>query len=125
MPSRADEAARLFRMGFAPEVWVSRPPSPASELARLGVSYVGEEVYNREVLIHEGVPANCIYAFPDTIVDTEQEVREIARELLRQHKTSAIIVTSPPHTRRVRTLWRRIAGTNPNRDRLCRARGSV
>ena len=110
MPSRAEEAARLFRGNYAPEVWVSRPTSPASSLASLGISYAGEETYNREVLIRLGVPANCIHIFPEPIVDTEQEVREIARQLREQNKRSAIIVTSPQHTRRVKALWRRIAG---------------
>jgi hypothetical protein len=30
-PWRAEEAARVFRRGYAPEVWVSRPASPANE----------------------------------------------------------------------------------------------
>jgi uncharacterized SAM-binding protein YcdF (DUF218 family) len=110
MPSRAEEAARLFRGNYAPEVWVSRPTSPAASLAALGISYAGEETYNREILVRLGVPANCIHIFPEPIVDTEQEVREIARELREQNKKSAIIVTSPEHTRRVKALWRRIAG---------------
>ena len=109
MPSRADEAARLFRMGYSPEIWVSRPPSPASELAKRGISYAGEETYNRELLIQAGAPENCIHIFPDAAVDTEQEVREIARELRQNGKVRAIVVTSPQHTRRVRTLWRQIA----------------
>jgi uncharacterized SAM-binding protein YcdF (DUF218 family) len=89
---------------------VSRPTSPAASLAALGISYAGEETYNREILVRLGVPANCIHIFPEPIVDTEQEVREIARELREQNKKSAIIVTSPEHTRRVKALWRRIAG---------------
>jgi uncharacterized SAM-binding protein YcdF (DUF218 family) len=110
MPSRAEEAARLFRGKYAPEVWVSRPTSPAASLAALGISYAGEETYNREILIRLGVPANCIHIFPEPIVDTEQEVREIARQLREKNKRSAIIITSPQHTRRVKALWRRIAG---------------
>jgi uncharacterized SAM-binding protein YcdF (DUF218 family) len=112
MPSRAEEAARLFRANYAPEVWVSRPTSPAASLAALGISYAGEETYNREILVRLGVPVNCIHIFPEPIVDTEQEVREIARGLREQNKRSAIIVTSPEHTRRVKALWRRLAGGN-------------
>ncbi len=110
MPARAEEAARLFRTGYAPEVWISRPGSPASELAGLGVSYKGEEAYNREILIHTGVPESCIHYFPDAIVNTEEEVEEIARGLRSGGKTTAIIVTSRQHTRRVRTLWSKLAG---------------
>ena len=82
MPSRAEEAARLFRGNVcAGSLRVSRPTSPAASLAALGISYAGEETYNREILVRLGVPANCIHIFPEPIVDTEQEVREIAKEL--------------------------------------------
>jgi uncharacterized SAM-binding protein YcdF (DUF218 family) len=114
MPSRADEAARLYRMGYAPEVWVSRPPSAAAELAARGITYLGEEAYNREVLIHGGVPPERIFVFPEMVSDTEEEIEEIARRLRAERRHSAIIVTSPEHTRRVRVLWRRLAGDDLN-----------
>lgn len=110
MPARAEEAARIYRLGYAREVWVSRPESPASELAAMGIRYLGEEDYDREILIHAGVPEAAVRAFPDTIVDTEQEVEETAREMRREGKRSAIIVTSPQHTRRVRALWGELVG---------------
>jgi uncharacterized SAM-binding protein YcdF (DUF218 family) len=106
MPARAEEAARVFQMGFAPEVWVSRPESAASELKDLGVDFTGEDGYNREVLIHEGVPAAAIRIFPEPIVDTEEEVEEILQMMRERNKQRVIIVTSPQHTRRVRALWR-------------------
>jgi hypothetical protein len=31
MPYRAQEAGKIFRMGYAPEGWVSRPECPAFE----------------------------------------------------------------------------------------------
>jgi uncharacterized SAM-binding protein YcdF (DUF218 family) len=113
MPARAERAATVYRMGYAPEVWVSRPGNGAADLAELGVHYIGEEEYDRQVLIHEGVPASAIHIFPDAVIDTEQEVQETARLMREQHKTTVIIVTSPPHTRRVRALWRNIVGDNP------------
>jgi uncharacterized SAM-binding protein YcdF (DUF218 family) len=42
-------------------------------------------------------------------LDTEQEVEEVTREMRQHRKSSAIIVTSPQHTRRVRALWRKLA----------------
>jgi uncharacterized SAM-binding protein YcdF (DUF218 family) len=110
MPFRAEEAAKLFRMGEAREVWLSRPESPAADLEKLGVQFVGEEEYSREVLLHRGVPESAVHLFPDAVVNTEQEVNEIDREMRRLGKTKVIIVTSPPHTRRVRTLWKKLAG---------------
>ncbi|MGH9707414.1 MAG: YdcF family protein, partial [Candidatus Acidiferrales bacterium] len=79
LPYRAEEAAKIFRAGYAKEIWLSRPYAPAGELTRLGVSFTGEEEYNREVLIREGVPDSAIRILPDTIVDTEQEIEEASR----------------------------------------------
>ena len=110
MPYRAEEAGRLFNMGKAPEIWVTRPDNPAAELRKCGIQFVGEEEYSREVLIHEGVPESSVHIIPDPIVNTEQEVSEITREMQRLGRTKVIIVTSPQHTRRVRTLWKKLAG---------------
>jgi uncharacterized SAM-binding protein YcdF (DUF218 family) len=112
LPYRAQGAADLYKAGYAPEVWVSYPTGPQQALDELGIHFVGEEEYNREVLIHEGVPENHIAIFPDVIVNTEDEVEEIAREMRRHGKHVAIIVTSPEHTRRVKALWKSIAGSD-------------
>ncbi|MGH9739711.1 MAG: YdcF family protein [Candidatus Acidiferrales bacterium] len=112
MPERAEEAARIFRLGYAHEVWLTHPANPARRLAVMGIQYAGEEIYNREVLIHEGVPPADISVLPGTIVDTEQEIGEIAPEMQRDGMTTTIIVTSPPHTRRVGVLWRKLAPRN-------------
>lgn len=113
MPWRAEEAARVFRRGYAPEVWVGRPASPAKELEELGIHFVGEEEYDREILIHQGVPEAAVHILPDSIVNTEQEVEEVAREMRRTGKARVIIVTSPQHTRRVRSLWNSLVRENP------------
>jgi hypothetical protein len=76
MPYRAAEAARLFQVGKAPEVWVSRPENSAADLQKFGIRFVGEEEYNREILIYLGVPESSVHIFPDPIVNTEQEVNE-------------------------------------------------
>jgi uncharacterized SAM-binding protein YcdF (DUF218 family) len=112
MPARAEEAGRIFRMGYAHEVWVSRPLSPAAELDAMGIHYLGEEDFNRAILIHEGVPEADISIFPTPIVNTEQEVEEIIGQMRREQITSVMIVTSPQHTRRVRALWRKLAGND-------------
>ncbi len=110
MSHRAEEAARLLKMGKAPEIWVSRPEGPAADLQKFGIQFVGEEEYNREILVRQGVPESSVHIFPDPIVNTEQEVNEIAQEMRSEGKTKVIIVTSPQHTRRVRTLWKKLAG---------------
>jgi uncharacterized SAM-binding protein YcdF (DUF218 family) len=113
LPERAQEAAKVFAMGYAPEVWFSRPDSPAGELARLGIHWVGEEDYNRQILVHEGVPENAIHVLPGPVVNTEEELLEAGRDLRRSGKTTVILVTSPQHTRRVWTLWQKLVGSDP------------
>jgi uncharacterized SAM-binding protein YcdF (DUF218 family) len=112
MPYRAREAAKVYKMGFAPEVWVSRPEGPDAELEQLGVHYVGEQEYNRDVLIHEGVPESSVHILPDASIDTEQEVEEISREMQWSGKHRVIFITSSQHTRRVKALWRKLAATS-------------
>jgi len=109
MPYRAEEAARLFQMREAPEVWVSRLDNPAGQLQKFGIQFIGEEEYDREILIHEGVPESSVHIFPEPIANTEQEVQEIASETERLGKGRVIIVTSPQHSRRVRALWTKLA----------------
>jgi uncharacterized SAM-binding protein YcdF (DUF218 family) len=110
MPWRAEEAAKLFRLGYAREVWVSQPAASTDELAEMGIRYLGEDYFNREVLAHEGVPEAAIRILPEPTVDTQQEVEEIVGVMQRAEKTSVIIVTSPQHTRRVKALWHKLAG---------------
>jgi uncharacterized SAM-binding protein YcdF (DUF218 family) len=110
LPYRAKGAANIFKSGYAPEVWVSRPQGPQQDLASLGVHFVGEEEYNREILIRQGVPDSAIEILPDIIANTQEEVSEISREMRRTGKHTAIIVTSPEHTRRVKGLWAKLVG---------------
>jgi len=110
MPYRAEEAARIFRLGYAHEAWVTRPESPTEELASVGITFVGDEEYSRQTMIRLGVPAASVRILPGTVVDTEQEVELVAREMRHQGKRRALIVTSLQHTRRVRVLWDRLAG---------------
>jgi uncharacterized SAM-binding protein YcdF (DUF218 family) len=110
MPYRAEGAATIYRSGLAPEIWLTRPESPSPELQEMGIRYQGEEEYNREVLIAAGIPDSKIRILPGSIVDTEEEIEEITRQMRDERKRTVIIVTSPQHTRRVRALWNRLAG---------------
>jgi uncharacterized SAM-binding protein YcdF (DUF218 family) len=108
MPQRAEGAADLYRAGYAPEVWLTRPDGPQGELAEMGIRFAGEEEYSRQVLMHQGVHADAIRILPDVTVNTEEEIEEIAREMRAENKSHVIIVTSAQHTRRVRALWSRL-----------------
>jgi uncharacterized SAM-binding protein YcdF (DUF218 family) len=112
MPYRAEEAGEVFRKGYAPEIWLTHPVSPAEELQSMGIHYESDEDYDAEVLIRDGVPATAIRVLPDEIVDTEQELEEAQQEMSREGKSSVIIVTSLEHTRRVKAIWRKL-GSSP------------
>src|SRR5207248_10435511 len=60
MPVRALEAAKLYREGYAQEVWLTHTAVPGESLKAMGIAFEGEEVYSARVLIHEGVPAGEI-----------------------------------------------------------------
>jgi uncharacterized SAM-binding protein YcdF (DUF218 family) len=109
LPYRAVEAAKIFRLGMAPQMWLTRPANPSATLSKMGISFEGEEDYSRAVLIHEGVPDSAIRILVPVIVNTEDEERAIIAEMQATGATRVIIVTSPPHTRRVRALWRHLA----------------
>jgi len=113
LPYRALGAADIYESGYAPEVWVSYPVGPQQELSRLGIHFVGEEEYDREILVREGVPGNSVKILPSQLINTEEEVEEIVREMQAQGKHTVIIVTSPEHTRRVRALWNALVGQEP------------
>src|SRR5579859_774476 len=109
MPVRALEAAKLYRQGYAPEVWLTRTSEPGESLNAMGIRFEGEEVYSTRVLIHAGVPANAIHVLETPIVNTADEVRVISKALEPEKDCSVILVTSKPHTRRARLLWRKLA----------------
>jgi uncharacterized SAM-binding protein YcdF (DUF218 family) len=112
LPFRAEGTADIYQQGYAPLVWVSRPAGPQGDLAQLGIHYIGEEEYNREAIVHRGVPESAVQILPEEIENTEQEIEEITRLMRRDGKRTVIIVTSPEHTRRVRALWKRLAGND-------------
>lgn len=113
MPVRAMEAARIYQGGYADQVWVSQPVSPVEELKSMKISYLGEDFYNEKVLLANGVPADSIRVLERPSANTEEEVREISEYLRRDNFHRAIVVTSKPHTRRVRTIWHKLIGYDP------------
>ena len=76
----------------------------------MGVHYVGEDTYNRQILLHYGVPDSAIHIFPENVINTEEEIGVILEQMAKEHKQRVIIVTSPQHTRRVRALWKAMGG---------------
>ena len=113
LPERAIEAARVYQAGYADQVWISPPVSPVDDLKAMHISYLGEDFYNEKVLIAKGVPPDAIRILEHADANTEAEVRQVEVDLRNLDLRSAIIVTSKPHTRRVRTIWRKLVGSEP------------
>ncbi len=109
MPLRAIEAAKLYRQGYAPEVWLTHSSEPGESLKRMGISFAGEDYYNARVLVHEGVPPEAIHVLEPPVVNTADEIKVLAAMLAPEKDRTVILVTTKPHTRRVRLLWRRLA----------------
>ncbi len=112
MPDRALEAARLYNQGYAPEVWLSYSVEPGATLQKYSVSYVGEEAYDRQILVHQGVPENAIRVLDPPIANTADEMRTFGQALLKEKVRRIIIVTSKVHTRRAAALWKRLASND-------------
>jgi uncharacterized SAM-binding protein YcdF (DUF218 family) len=111
-PFRAIEAASLYRQGWAGEVWVPRSGDPGREAAliRLGFEPSHEHDSSVGVLRAQGVGPGAIHVLPGLAQSTAQELRLVAVELGRRGGGSVILVTSKPHSRRVRATWRLVAG---------------
>src|SRR5712671_6717357 len=109
MPLRAVEAVKLYREGYAPEIWLTHSTEPAATLKEMGIPFSGEDSYNKLVLIHEGVPSEAIHILEPPIVNTADEIKTAAASLAGVNGSVIIVVTTKAHTRRVRLLWRRLA----------------
>jgi hypothetical protein len=137
MPLRAIEAAKLYRQGYAPEIWLTHSAEPGETLEEMHIPFYGEDHYNQLVLIHDGVPPEAIHILEPPIVNTADEIivtaaalaQENAREnpsanadgsksgvasentkaATSRNNATVILVTTKAHTRRVHLLWRRLA----------------
>ncbi len=79
----------------------------------MGIGFVGEEFYNQRVLIQLGVPTDAIRVLDKPVINTEQEVLEISDALRQEGGSKVIVVTTKPHTRRVKAIWKRLVGNSP------------
>jgi uncharacterized SAM-binding protein YcdF (DUF218 family) len=110
MPGRALEAARVYKQGYAGRVWLTHSSEPGASLGQLSIPYLGEDSYDKQILVHQGVPENAIEVLDPPIVNTADEMKTIGSALRRENLHTVIIVSSKVHTRRIRALWKRISG---------------
>ncbi len=108
MPLRAVEAARLYREGYAPKMWLTHSTEPGATLEAMQIPYHGEDFYDSQVLMRQGVPADAIRTLEPPVINTADELADVAAALDPEKGKTVIIVTSKVHTRRVRILWHRL-----------------
>jgi uncharacterized SAM-binding protein YcdF (DUF218 family) len=115
-PSRALEAAELYRGALAPAVYIVAPFREPS-LRRLdgaGVPSPREEELTRKALAARGVPEAAIALLGRDVASTAQEAR-LAAERLAGVPGTLIVVTSPYHIRRARMIFREALPGRPLR----------
>jgi uncharacterized SAM-binding protein YcdF (DUF218 family) len=108
-PFRERGAADLYRQGWAPRVLISRPTNPASveTLVALEVRRLDLQAESRAALVRFGVPAGAIVALTEPVRITEDELALVKREARARDWRRVILVSTPEHTRRVKTIWYR------------------
>ena len=111
LPFRAMEAAKMYREGWAPEVWLTHPMlDDAVAMGGLGIEFLQEDHYDTQVLEKLGVPARAIRVLPEQVKNTADEERAAVEELRKAGGNRLIIVTSMPHTRRTKAMWHALTG---------------
>ncbi|MEF2146220.1 MAG: YdcF family protein [Desulfovibrionaceae bacterium] len=111
--SRDIHAAELFRQGFAPALLVShgweRPATEVDRLnARLGYpQYENFEHEHRQIYAQLGVPSQALEFFGNGHVSTVEEA-EALRAHLKGRPVRLLLVTSPYHARRAKTIFQDI-----------------
>jgi uncharacterized SAM-binding protein YcdF (DUF218 family) len=103
-PARLVEAGHLYRRGLAPLVAVSLAGDPMPVARQLaGQPSRQEEAVN--VLLHVGVPPHALARLNRVVVNTYEELSANFDYARAHGMRRVILVTSPPHTRRVRIIW--------------------
>ena len=109
IPTRVLEAADLYRAGLAPRVVVTRERLARGEsvLRVRGVHIPESDELTIAALEQLGVPAHAIVRLRRRARSTESEARTVARYACSHRLRSLAIVTSRPHSRRARLIYRR------------------
>lgn len=108
-PFRERAVADLFKQGWAPRVVVSRPvnPAPVAALVQMGVRRLDIQGESEAALLYFGVPKAALVTIAQTAQITEDELALVRQEARARGWHRLILVSSPEHTRRVKTIWYR------------------
>jgi uncharacterized SAM-binding protein YcdF (DUF218 family) len=105
-PQRELEGAALFLEGWAPRVALSLPRDPAAEDVRRLSGEPTPQERGALILRRREVPKTAIVRLERIVDNTRQELQADFDYARAQGFRRVIIVSSPYHTRRIRTIWR-------------------
>ncbi len=105
-PVRSFHAARLYRDGYAPMIYVGIPveTSGDAKIRKAGIAWPREEELAVQILLKEGVPRHAVSLYGPA-KSTAEEAEVLARTHTKK-PCSLLAVTSPYHTRRVSIVFR-------------------
>lgn len=105
-PERPMYAADLYRQGYSPIVYVSRPALEREHklLEEHGIMLPTEEEINRAILLKRGVAEHAIRVFSAEATNTLDEAH-IALVAIPANVRTILVVTSPNHARRARIIF--------------------
>lgn len=106
-PVRAIKAAELYKAGFAPEIWLSRPVREPwlKDLDRIGVVLPSEEELYRRVLGKFHVPGERVHYYSKDVLSTAEEAVSL-HEVFGDKPARILIVSNRTHLRRARAIFR-------------------
>lgn len=109
IPTREVAAAGLYREGIAPRVVLSNQftPKRIHDLIALGARRLDYQGESRVVLEKHGVPSSAIVALTAPVKTTEAELKIVGETARANGWRRVILVTSAPHSRRVKLVWSR------------------
>ena len=110
---RLGAAVRIYRQGRVPALLITGPAKPLLQV------YTGEDSLTqgevkRRIAVRRGVPESMAWLCLGP-TSTYEEAVTVRAEIERRGITSAIIVTSPLHSRRVSQTFRHVFGDRPVR----------
>lgn len=103
-PVREVEAAALYHRKLAPVVGLSRARE-RNTLARALARLPPGQAVTSGVLLTLGVPDRAILRLEREVENSVEELRHIAEVSQARGYRRIILVSSPPHTRRIRMIW--------------------
>ena len=107
-PARFVYAAELYRQGYAPEIYISKPARLPSYTIfdELRIPFPRFEELYRAILVRKGVDDQHIHYLGEALLSTIEEARAMRELQAVSSRNSLLIVTSPYHVWRVKRVFR-------------------